>query len=380
MAESNDGNDDNADLLRLLNDRLLIMTNDRSAIDLLPYVDVRTGGLVLTGADAPSRCRHLRNRFPDVVVAVDLAGHEHSVATPTHPFGYRSKDGGWHALGLAGVEEILNGQLANKAAFAVTPTAFIREDEAGDARVLKAVIGQANRLRRTDTVVLLPCSWRWLRDGSLSHLVEQVRASRHPVALIMQHSDDPLRARGVIEGLRLLCRSCPGLLLWRTDLAVFDALAHGAIGGAVGMTAALRHGLVPRVRSGGPPGSPHPVVLVRELLEYRRVAKLRDWTAVIGPWPCDCRVCEGRSLDRFDNSPAAVPETRRHTLCELFALHAELTSTHAGWERLMWWRQMVADAIERHHHLCERLGETTPSHPRTLHKWQEPSPPPLASS
>ncbi|MFF4254950.1 hypothetical protein ACFY1L_27455 [Streptomyces sp. NPDC001663] len=206
MGEDSDG------LLHLLNDRLLIMANDKKAIDLLPYVDKRTGGLVLTGADAPTRCRHLRNRYPDIVVAVDLAGHEHAVATATRPFGYHAKDG-WRTLDLAGLEEILNGQLANKAAFAVTPTAFIPHDATGDARVLQAVISQANQLRRTDTVVLLPCSWRWLTGDSLQQLIRQVRASRHPVALIMQHGSDPLKARGVIEGLRQLCRSCPQLLL-----------------------------------------------------------------------------------------------------------------------------------------------------------------------
>lgn len=47
---------------------------------------------------------------------------------------------------------------------------------------------------------------------------------------------------------------------------------------------------------------------------------------------------------------AAVPETQRHTSCELYALHGELASGHAGWERLLWWRQTVADAIEQHHH------------------------------
>ncbi|MEV0171145.1 hypothetical protein AB0I00_08445 [Streptomyces sp. NPDC050803] len=122
---------------------------------------------------------------------------------------------------------------------------------------------------------------------------------------------------------------------------------------------------------------PYPVVLVRDLLEYRRVTTLQHWEARIGPWPCECRVCEGRSLTRFENSPAAVPETQWHTACELYALHDELTSTHAGWERLLWWRQMVAEAIERHHHLSTRLGEEVPTHPQVLHDWQQPSPPPL---
>jgi hypothetical protein len=356
----------------LLRDRLLITVNDRSAIGLLPHTDGNTGGLLLTGADAAARCRNIRNSYPDTVVAVDYGGHEHRVATADRPFGYQAADG-WHALDHSGLEEVLNGQLANKAAFAVTPTCFIPPpDEDGDARVLRAVITQANRLERTDTVVLLPCSYRWLRDESLLHLVAAVRASRHPVALIMQHYKDPLERVGVAEGLRVLCRSCPRLLLWRTDLAAFDALAHGALGTAVGVTAMLRHGMDPRRKGRG--WRPYPVVLVRELLKYHRVEVLQNWFARVEPWTCGCAVCEGAELSRFSESTADVRESQWHNTCELYALHDELISADAGPDRLEWWRQIVDDAVARHHLLTSDLGEEV-AHPPVLHYWQRPSPP-----
>lgn len=133
----------------------------------------------------------------------------------------------------------------------MTPTCFIEADETGEARALEAVVDQANGLDREDTVVLLPCNWRWLREPSLSRLADRIRACRHPVALIMQADEDPLKRRYVPEGLRQLCRSCPRLLLWRTDLAAFDAMAHGASGAAVGASAVLRFGAAPRPDSGG---------------------------------------------------------------------------------------------------------------------------------
>jgi hypothetical protein len=206
---------------------------------------------------------------------MDHGSHTQRVATPDTPFGLRS-DQGWRDLDLDGLDEVLDGQRHNKASYAVTPTCFIPAHEAGGAPVLSAVIGRTNQLSRNDTVVLLPCSWRWLRRSSVPLLAEQIRNCRHPVALIIQADGDPLERHQVVDGLRQLCRSCPRLALWRTDLAAFDAMAHGALGAAVGVSAALRHGVAPRPTSGGGGHKPYPVVLVRSLLRYHRVATLQD--------------------------------------------------------------------------------------------------------
>ncbi|MFJ8145502.1 hypothetical protein ACIQ6R_10555 [Streptomyces sp. NPDC096048] len=356
----------------LLRDRLLIMVNDRSAINVLPYVPVRRGGLVLTGAAAPARCRKIRNALPETVVVMDHGSHTHRVATPEAPFGLMS-DRGWRDLDLSGLEEILDGQRTNGASYAVTPTCFIPVDEAGSAQVLAATIAQANQLRRVDTVVVLPCSWRWLRRCSVSLLAEQVRACRHPVALIMQSDGDPLERNQVAEGLRQLCRSCPRLVLWRTDLAAFDAMAHGALGAAVGVSAVLRHGVAPQPGNGGGGHKPHPVVLVRRLLRYHRVATLQDWFAHIDPWTCDCAICKGAALTRFSDRDADVIAALQHSVCELYALHEDLDATLAGDERIGWWRQQLADAWEYHRLLATQTG-TEVSFPKVLQSWRRQSP------
>ncbi|WP_051745011.1 hypothetical protein [Streptomyces yerevanensis] len=361
----------------LLRDRLLIMARDRWAIDVLPHVRPRTGGLVLTGADAPVRCREIRNAFPSMVVAMDLESHTREVASADAPFGLRTGYG-WRSLDLTDLNEILDGQRENKASFAVTPTCFIPADETGDAAVLKAVIREANRLRREDTVVLLPCSYRWLKGVSLLHLVEQIRACRHPVALIMQADTDPLNRSHVPEGLRQLCRSCPRLLLWRTDLAAFDAMAHGALGAAVGASAVLRFGVAPRPDNGGGGHKPYTVVLVRGLLRYLRVATLQDWFARTDPWTCDCAVCKGAALTRFTDSDADVLAALQHTVRELYALHEELDSTLPGHERIEWWRQKLTDSWE-HHRLLASQTDTEVSFPKVLQAWRRPSPLPLPS-
>ncbi|MFJ8541936.1 hypothetical protein ACIRFH_07950 [Streptomyces sp. NPDC093586] len=356
----------------LLQDRLMIMVNDRSVNQVLPYIPTSTGGLVVTGADAPVRCRAIRNAFPETVVVMDHESHTRRAATADAPFGLKTAHG-WRDLDPTELDEVLNGQRDNKASYAVTPTCFIPAEEAGGAPALGAVISQANHLRREDTVVLLPCNWRWLRRSSLPLMVEQIRACRHPVALILQAVGDPLACDQAAEGLRRLCRSCPRLVLWRTDLAAFDAMAHGALGAAVGVSAVLRHGVAPRPDNGGGDHKPYPVVLVRRLLRYHRVATLQDWFAHVDPWTCDCVVCKGEALTRFTDRGADVEAALQHSVCELYELHEELDATLAGHERTGWWRLQLADAWEHHRLLASRTG-TEVSFPKVLHAWRRQSP------
>ncbi|WP_234442064.1 hypothetical protein [Streptomyces sp. NRRL S-1448] len=359
----------------LLRDRLLIMVNDRSALYVLPHVPARTGGLVLTGAAAAVRCREIRNARPETVVITDHGSHTEQIATVDAPFGLKTR-WGWRELDVSGLNEALDGQRDNKASCAVTPTCFIPNDRTADDAVLKAVIRQANQLRRQDTVVLMPCSWHWLKRSHLSALAEQIQACRHPVALILQADGDPLERVQVPEGLRQLCRSCPRLVLWRTDLAAFDAMAHGALGAAVGASAVLRHGVAPRPGNGGGGHKPYPVVLVRRLLRYHRVARLQDWFAHIAPWTCDCAVCRGAALTRFTGSDADVVAALQHTVRELYGLHAELDATLPGDERIGWWRQQLADAWE-YHRLLASQTDTELAFPKVLQAWRRPCPPAL---
>jgi hypothetical protein len=303
---------------------------------------------------------------------MDYGSHTRRVATADTPFGLKSEQG-WRDLDLSGLEEVLDGQRVNGASYAVTPTCFVPAGEAGGAPVLAAVTNQANQLRREDTLVLLPCSWRWLRRSSVSLLAERIRACRHPVALIMQADGDPLEREQAVEGLRQVCRSCPRLVLWRTDLAAFDAMAHGALGAAIGVSAVLRHGVIPRPEGGGGGHKPYPVVLLRRLLRYHRVATLQDWFAHVSPWTCDCAVCEGAPLTRFTDRDADVIAAMQHSVCELYALHEELDATLVGDERIDWWRQQLADSWEYHRLLAAQTGAEV-SFPKVLQAWRRQSP------
>ncbi|MFF9160681.1 hypothetical protein ACF081_10525 [Streptomyces longwoodensis] len=309
---------------------------------------------------------------------MDHGSHTQKVATPAAPFGLRSGEG-WRDLDLVGLEEILEGQRHNRASFAVTPTCFIPAPEAGGYPVPEAVVAQANQLSREDTVVLLPCNWRWLRRSSVPLLVEHIRSCRHPVALIVQADGDPLERDQAVEGLRQVCRSCPRVMLWRTDLAAFDAMAHGALGAAVGASAVLRHGVAPRPDNGGGGRRPYPVVLVRRLLRYHRVATLQDWFAHVDPWTCDCAVCKDAALVRFTDRESDVLAALQHSVCELYALHGELDTTLPGDERIGWWRQQLSDAREYYRLLATRTNVEV-GFPKVLQAWTRHSPMALPST
>ncbi|MCX4587033.1 hypothetical protein [Streptomyces sp. NBC_01481] len=361
----------------LLHDRLLTMVNSQSVLDTLPHIDRQYGGLVLTGVDAPVRCREIRNAFPDLVVAMDHESHVYAAATADAPFGIRTRNG-FQSVSGSELSEVLEGQLLNKTSFAVTPTCFIHHDDEGD-QVIRAVVSRANALDRTDTVVLLPVSYKWLQSASLPRLAAQIWTSRHPVALIMQSDRDPLIHRGVVEGLRQLCRSCPGLLVWRTDLAAFDAMVHGALGAAVGATAGLRHGVDPLRTGGGGSWKPFTSVLAGRLLRYVRVATLQDWFAHSEPWTCNCPVCQGATLTRFTDKPSDTIAAAQHSARELYALHQELTATVPGGDRLEWWRQLLDDAFAYHRDLALQ-AEMEIAVPSVLRAWRQASPLPLPRS
>ncbi|MET9544347.1 hypothetical protein ABZY36_03405 [Streptomyces sp. NPDC006627] len=364
--------DGGSGLTDLLRDRLLTMVNDRSAIAVLPHVDRVLGGLVVTGAQASARCRDIRNSYPDLVVAVDLESHTRATASVATPFGITTRTG-WEWLDAFGLQEVLEGQLRNRASFAVTPTCFIRHDEAEGDAVLRSVVARANALERDDMVVLLPCSYKWLQPKSLPTLATWIGACRHPTAVILQSDGDPLKSPGVAEGLRRLCRTCPRLTVWRTDLAAFDAMAHGALGGAIGTTAALRHGMDPARRGGGGSHKAFPVALVRRILRYVRTSTLLDWFAAMDPWVCECGVCRGSPLTRFDDTSRSVLAAMGHNVRCLYTLHRELADTLSGHDRLEWWRQQLDDALAFHQQIA-RQAQMEIDFPRVLQAWRRASP------
>lgn len=246
---------------------------------------------------------------------------------------------------------------------------------------MTAVIKAANRLDRDDLILHLPVGHRWLSAaGDRTKLITAVSRSKHPVALSMAHKADPASQAGVVEGIHaLLAASGGNVCLWHADLGALDALANGALGGAVGVTASKRHTVVPGEVAFSPSKGVDrsPNVLLTRLLRFKKSWQMtRDWFANGGEPSCACPVCAGRVLNRFDSSASAKLEAHRHNLQIITRLHHELL---AAPYRHLRWADMLNDAEMAHQSTAAETGVMTIKPDGALKHWIRLNPPPDAA-
>src|SRR6185437_14852750 len=118
------------------------------------------------------------------------------------------------------------------ASFATTPSCFVR---AADSPALKSLMRQAMAIERDDVVVTVPVAVAWLRDGPVDQLAAVLERIPHPKAVILGGQRDPLsNVKNGPRNLRRLVRDIAEISVWRTDLAAFDTLVHGGLGGSIG--------------------------------------------------------------------------------------------------------------------------------------------------
>ncbi|MEV4569515.1 hypothetical protein AB0K12_37620 [Nonomuraea sp. NPDC049419] len=336
--------------------------------DLLPeapdHLHPDYGGLVVCGAGSSTRLNALRRTFTGVL-AEDRAAYEKEVATPDAPFRLPED-----ALFGGDLDSALQEQLDNGASFAITPTRYIR---AGDPAPLDAVVRQVKALRRGDVVVTLAVSIDWLRPETRPTLVAAIRAMEHPVALVLGGQYDPLQQFAAApQQLRRLLAEVPGTGLWRTDLAGFDALAHGAGFAGIGAGGSLRH-LVPAGEaaetSGG--GAIYPSVLMPELLRFSSAKFIADLYANTVPPTCTCSRCQGRPLDGFLGlTNATKAAAHAHNSATWNAWLPELLEQPTPADRQIWWRARCKQAVQAHELENARLKQPHRlKPPKSLEKW-----------
>lgn len=349
-------------------ERILLLDRPRFIPKAPGYLDPDHGGLVLCGDDAPSRTIELRREHYTGVLLEDVAAYEKEIATPQAPFSLPEDD----MLFGADLDSVLQAQLDRGATWAVTPTRYV---PAGASEVLKAIMSTVAGLDRDDVIVVVPVSIGWLRRESKDQLIAILKRIRHPVALALGGQYDPLKDFAAApEHLRDLLREIPGVGLWRTDLAGFDALAYGGSFAAIGAGGSMRH-LVPageRPQSSSP--FPHyPTVLVPEMLRFSSADFLANAYANATPPRCHCQLCGGRFLESFyglnDHVRAAAHAHNAATwndwLPQLFA-HARLG------DRQLWWRNRCRAALDTHVAENTRIGQPNRfKPPKALKKWAE---------
>lgn len=332
----------------LLKDRVLMLGVGGDVRALAAEVDHTVSGVVAVGADAHEAVRVLRVAYPDLVLLQDPGVHAKRPATSSALFPF-ADPGHQDPLFVIEqtLEDYLDAQLANGASAAVFPTGFLA---AGDHPAMTAVIKTANSFDRNDLILHLPLSHKWLSSaGDLHKLIAAVRRCRHPVAISMAHKSNPASQRGVVEGIHDLLAAVPAnVALWHADLGALDALANGALGGAIGVTSTHRHILGPDEVAHSPSKGTDrtPNVLLPDHLRFKKSQQMtRDWFANGGEPSCPCSVCGGRAVARFGTSTADKLEAHRHNLEHVTRLHKQLLA--AGYRQLRW-AELLADAETAH--------------------------------
>jgi len=172
-------------------------------------------------------------------------------------------------------DEWLTRQQAAGVPVILTDTPRIRNDDPSALR--KAL----ERWAAIDdpTLVVLPLEPWWLREG-LPYLIEEVRAARRPVAIVLLHRYNGLDAARALAGLLTFIAEVEPLpaVLLRCDISAVGAVAHRAFAGFVGWSANTRHGPLPMRRPDRAEADDErddsPSVLVPALHNYVKTSKL----------------------------------------------------------------------------------------------------------
>ncbi|WP_286689386.1 MULTISPECIES: hypothetical protein [unclassified Aeromicrobium] len=341
--------------------RRVLVVASTEATQTAAHVDTAGGGLVVAGTEATRTVRQIKAAYPNLTLLVDPTSHTGHVASEAEPF----------MLGEEGLFEFtladhLAGQISAGADIAVTPTGFM---EPGDPKALKAALEIVNAVDRDDVLFLLPAHPRWCAEPNVQQLIAVARRSRHPVALALGHKTDPLTTKGVPAGFRRFFAEVGWAMPWRTDLAAFDALAHGAKAAAVGQLPSLRRINLPGEKGfAGRPGEKFPSVLMNDLLRYSRVSHMREnWFASVSPYACDCSVCVGRAVDRFSGSPEHRLEAHLHNLAMINAMRQDIDGLTQA-QIAQWWRRRLLDSEEAHIKLGAYTS-TTVGMPAVVKEW-----------
>ncbi|MFI5898041.1 hypothetical protein ACIA5D_48960 [Actinoplanes sp. NPDC051513] len=351
-----------------LQETLLIQCRSEQALSAAATANTEGCGLVITAAghrgyagqiQAFRAASHLRNRLgfqrPLLLDAERYTGKNRLTAAAEFDQGWISRQ---RELGLP----------------VLTDSGYVAEgDDTGVGSILErtAALG--------DAIALLPLHLSWLRNpGATTNLADQIATAGLPVALVLEHKDDPFGLVGVAASLMRIIEAGPPVLLLRCDISAVGSLCAGALAAAVGTTTSLRH-LYPAPKDGGGGGgsteSPMIAAVIRECMAYINLAKIL-FAAKADPedvlWQCDCDACLRVPISQL----ALHPEERQeelafiHSVTAVLELRAKLLtpgSTRA--QRLASWQAHCQQAQVRHMEIEATTDRFDP--PTALRRWQE---------
>lgn len=188
-----------------------------------------------------------------------------------------------------------------------------------------------------------------LRDEAPA-IVALINEQDKPVAVILEHKDDPCGAAGVVDGLiHLLHGANVPILFLRTDTSALGAIAHGAVAAGVGTHSGLRHNFPIPLKPGGSPE--RLAFVVPDLLTYvqaDRFAKAYLLSPTLPMWQCACWLCRGRNLDWIRASHHAFTAAFQHSVTVIAEFGAQLQNRAVTTHPIQAWDDMVTTAQAAH--------------------------------
>ncbi|MET8000835.1 hypothetical protein [Nonomuraea glycinis] len=320
--EAGDGDRGGPNLTRCL----FVQVKAEQAADFWSAGDHDGGGIVLSGADA-LRAASARARQMSRPVLADRRRY----AGKNRPRGTARFAPAW-----------IESQRAVNMATVLTDSGYVGQ---GDHEALEAILKQAASAG-PDVCAVLPLHISWLADPGVKPLMAEVNQHEVPVALVLEHSGDPLGTQYAVNGLkRLLGESLVPVGLLSTDISGLGAMAYGAAWAAVGVTSSLRH-LYPADRKGGLPFGAKRArhAIVPRLMTFMNVDRIAEGWANAqrhddvdeNLWRCFCVECGNRTMDRLVTCTEL--SLAAHNISILAELHQQVTDA-ASWE------QAIGDAL-----------------------------------
>lgn len=318
------------------------------------------GGIVLSGRRGVSTARVLRAQGYEGSLLIDPALYV-GVSDPT---GNEAREDR-----LFTGADWLAAQRELRVATLLTPC---RPITVGATEELAEAIAEGNKAaERSDvpimTVLALPAGW--LRAPHFESLLAGLQKAATPIAFALGHSNDPLGTQGAIGAILRALRLVPGSALIRSDIAALGAFAHGSPFGAIGLGTSQRHFVPPGSRAGGNREDTSVRLFVPGLMTYRSANLLgsvagRDREGVLR---CHCFVCQGESLERFEDDRLRSL-AREHDVLAWRDILNRLLSVRPAMRKGAW-RQICFAAIERHGYLEETTNVAFPV-PAHLRAWE----------
>lgn len=87
--------------------------------------------------------------------------------------------------------------------------------------------------------MLALANW-WMYEDGLRLLFHELRDTDVPVALVLEHRNDPLRVTRILHGVVALLQANITLIMLRCDVSALGLIANGALAAAYGSKSSIR--------------------------------------------------------------------------------------------------------------------------------------------